>query len=123
MVWALGENWKAERLNLDWRGYFDEVTEKLTRYGLERNSEIIVGLSHEQSEKIDAGVGLLHIDGNHDFDAVGTDVRLYFPKLAPKAFVVFDDINWEGVKPHYRKARNSMDLVWETTGYGILRRS
>ncbi len=122
MIWALGENWREERLELDWGGFYNEVAGKLKKFDLENSSQIIVGLSHEVSEEIDFEIGLLHIDGNHDFDAVEKDVQLYFPKLAPRAFVVFDDTNWEGVAPHYSEAKKQMNVVWETTGYGILQR-
>lgn len=119
---ALGDDWKDKIASLDWNGYLHEVVHRVKQYGLEKHCDIVIGLSHEVPDRIEDGIDLLHIDGNHDFDAVALDVELYYPKLAPRAFVVFDDTNWEGVAPHYEDAKRTMDLVYEDVGWGILRR-
>jgi len=39
-------------------------------------------------------IALLHIDGNHDYEAVASDVALWAPKLAPGGWMVLDDYCW-----------------------------
>lgn len=122
MIKVLGEDWREKRLGLNWEGFHDEVISKITKFNLGECCEIIVGLSSEVHGQINFEIDLLHVDGNHDFDAVGDDVEHYFPKLSRNAFVVFDDIDWEGVRPHYEAAKRKMSVVWEAPGYGILKR-
>lgn len=39
-------------------------------------------------------IGLLHIDGNHDYNAVLQDVSLWSPYLAPGGWLILDDYTW-----------------------------
>lgn len=39
-------------------------------------------------------IALLHIDGNHDYRAVASDVARWAPKLAPGGWLVLDDYCW-----------------------------
>lgn len=39
-------------------------------------------------------ISILHIDGNHDEAAVAEDFALWSRRLAPGAWIVFDDYNW-----------------------------
>jgi len=39
-------------------------------------------------------VTFLHIDANHDYDKVVTDIRVWLPFLASENIVVFDDTSW-----------------------------
>jgi len=39
-------------------------------------------------------IALLHIDGNHDYQAVAADVALWAPKLAPGGWLILDDYCW-----------------------------
>lgn len=39
-------------------------------------------------------IALLHIDGNHDETAVAEDFGLWSRRLAPGAWIIFDDYNW-----------------------------
>lgn len=40
------------------------------------------------------GISFLHIDGNHDFDKVKADIRLWSSRLLPSAWIILDDYNW-----------------------------
>jgi hypothetical protein len=40
------------------------------------------------------GIALLHIDGNHDVEAVAADWAAWSPFLQPQAWIVFDDYCW-----------------------------
>jgi hypothetical protein len=37
---------------------------------------------------------VLHIDGNHDYEAVALDAELWLPFVAPNGWVIFDDYLW-----------------------------
>ncbi len=39
-------------------------------------------------------IALLHIDGNHDFDAVADDLNAWTPLVAPGGWIVVDDYLW-----------------------------
>ncbi|MBS4096584.1 MAG: class I SAM-dependent methyltransferase [Sulfuricella sp.] len=39
-------------------------------------------------------IALLHIDGNHDYRSVATDVALWAQKLAPGGWLILDDYCW-----------------------------
>jgi hypothetical protein len=39
-------------------------------------------------------IAVLHIDGNHDYDAVSLDSKLWLPLVAPNGWVIFDDYSW-----------------------------
>ena len=40
-------------------------------------------------------IGILHIDGNHDFDYVAADARDWVPHVKPGGWIVFDDYDWD----------------------------
>ena len=40
-------------------------------------------------------IGLLHIDGNHEYEHVLADVRDWVPLVKPGGWVVFDDYEWD----------------------------
>lgn len=39
-------------------------------------------------------ISVLHIDGNHAYEAVCADMAAWFPHLAPGAWIIFDDYIW-----------------------------
>jgi hypothetical protein len=39
-------------------------------------------------------IAVLHIDGNHDYEAVVLDADLWLPFVAPNGWVIFDDYLW-----------------------------
>ncbi len=46
-------------------------------------------------------IGLIHIDGNHDYAAVADDCRLWVPRIAPGGWLILDDYVWaHGDGPH-----------------------
>ncbi len=45
--------------------------------------------------KFSGQIACIHIDGNHDFEAVAEDCRLWLPHLAPGAWLILDDYVWE----------------------------
>jgi hypothetical protein len=60
--------------------------------GMRAHVTLIRGFSTEVAETWPGpSVGLLHVDGAHDYDAVVADVRAWEPHLAAEAVIVFDD--------------------------------
>lgn len=43
-------------------------------------------------------IDMLHIDGNHDYQAVKDDLENYFPLIKKDGFIVLDDTNWASVR-------------------------
>lgn len=56
---------------------------------------------------------MVHIDGNHDTEAVMKDVKLYSARLRRNGFLVLDDVSWDSVRPIYNQVAGSMHRVFE----------
>ena len=41
------------------------------------------------------GASVIHIDGNHGFDCIDEDCRLWRPRLMPGGWLIIDDYVWE----------------------------
>lgn len=84
---------------MDWDALYAEVTMRAKALGVEEHVRLIRATSADASSLIGAGtVDVLHIDGNHDREAVLFDVRTYLPKVRPGGFVLFDDAWWPSVQ-------------------------
>jgi predicted O-methyltransferase YrrM len=108
--------------------YAGEVLNQFTRFrqtlGLE---EVIVPLRmtfEEAVRHVPRGIELLHIDGLHSWRAVSRDFRTYRPLLAPKALVLFHDVNahFLGMRLFWLLAsrRYQTALVPFSCGLGVL---
>ena len=49
------------------------------------------GFSYDVHEQIDMPIDLLFVDGDHSFEGVMTDLRLYLPKMRPNSILVMHD--------------------------------
>jgi predicted O-methyltransferase YrrM len=95
-----------------WEHTYREVIARIDRYGLGGHVELLRMTSATAAARIpDRSVGLVHIDGNHDQDAVELDVRLYEPKLAPGGLLVLDDASWGSVRPVLEALRARLEPV------------
>lgn len=108
---------------LDFPKMYQNVFDLCLKLNLDDCSEIIREKSsraarHFQRDSID----MLHIDGNHDTKYVMEDVDLYFPLVRDGGFIVVDDIDWDSVKPAYRKLQELCDIVFDKGSYAILRK-
>jgi hypothetical protein len=61
---------------------------------------------------ITGSISILHIDGNHDEDAVAEDFSLWSPHVVPGGWIIFDDYQW----PHGNGPRLIADKM--ITNYG-----
>jgi SAM-dependent methyltransferase len=51
--------------------------------------------------RYEGAIGLLHIDGNHEYAHVAADARDWIPRVKPGGWIIFDDYQWDwgdGVK-------------------------
>ena len=98
----------------DWDGLYWGVQNLLVEEGLTSVARLIRERSEEAVHQFGPGtVDLVHIDGNHDGDAVADDLRLYRPLVRPGGFIVLDDASWASVRPVYEELRLRATLVTE----------
>jgi predicted O-methyltransferase YrrM len=106
----------------DWEGIYAAFLAMLDRYDLARWCRILRMTSTEAAPLIESGVGLIHIDGNHDRMKVEADLANYLPKLRPGGYLVIDDIGWTTIRPLYEELKNRMRLVYQAQDvWGCLR--
>lgn len=98
----------------DWNAMHDDVVGLIETLGCKDHCEIVRATSAAAVDGFDAGsIDVLHIDGNHDTDAVRADVDAYRPKLAPGAFIVLDDASWPSVRPVHAELSTDGERVFE----------
>jgi predicted O-methyltransferase YrrM len=96
-----------------WEETYQEVLQRIDAFGLAAHCEILRTTSAEAAATIpDASVGLVHVDGNHDRDAVQRDVEQYLPKLQPGGFLALDDASWSSVRPILEELRGELEPVF-----------
>jgi len=78
---------------------YKEMTNNLGMLGLSDFVEIIKDTSMNVVQKWNKPVGLIFIDGSHEYDDVRNDLR-YWMKFVPKGGVIciHDSLKWEGPK-------------------------
>jgi predicted O-methyltransferase YrrM len=107
---------REQRRNRDWNAIYAGMLQMLEDNSLSASSRILRMTSAEAADVIEAGVGLVHIDGNHDYLKVQSDIARYVPKLKPGGYLVLDDIGWPTIQPQYYELRKSMAVIYEDPG-------
>ncbi|MEA2973432.1 MAG: hypothetical protein QOG82_1890 [Actinomycetota bacterium] len=98
----------------DWDGLHRGVLALIHEEGLGDVARILRQRSDEAAAGFGSGtLDLVHIDGNHDADAVAGDLARYRPLVRPGGYVVLDDVSWESVRPVYDDLCRSAHLVRE----------
>jgi predicted O-methyltransferase YrrM len=69
--------------------YFETARQKLARYGLGDRVTLLRSNSLEYPWK--EPIAILHIDADHEYQAVWNDIQKYIPFLVVDGIVVFDD--------------------------------
>ena len=74
-------------------------------------------------------ISLLHIDGNHSFEAVKSDVEKWCPLVIPGGWIIFDDYNWSYgkgpstvVDDYLRKNLNMLEIAFFCGGAMFVKR-
>lgn len=101
LVWAVDHHrGSAEhRARLGEVNTYPEFRTNIARAGLLTRVVPMVMESEEAARRIVLGsVGLLFVDGSHDYESVANDIARWTPSLRPEASVVFDDMAFPGVQ-------------------------
>jgi glycosyltransferase involved in cell wall biosynthesis len=65
-------------------------------------------------------IDMLHIDGNHDTQAVQADVDAYIPLVRDGGFIVVDDVHWESVRRVYHLLEQKYPVIFNNGYFAIL---
>lgn len=95
-----------------WEDLYDSVRLQLEQRELTTYCRLDRRTSSEAATDIPpSSIELLHIDGNHDRDAVASDLALYLPKMRLGGFVAMDDITWPSIQPLFEEVAARQELV------------
>jgi hypothetical protein len=90
--------------------YYDAMA----TYGLlARRNSLIAMRSGPAAAYVPNGIGLLLIDGGHDYEICQQDLLLYLPKMAPGGVVAVDDVWYESVR------RACDEFPWRNAGFVV----
>lgn len=99
----------------DFDALFRDVQGLRKQHALQRHTKLVRRTSKSAARKFreeEISFGLIHIDGNHDKQAVLDDVRAYLPLLEAGGFLVMDDISWSSIKPAVDEVQATLPLVY-----------
>lgn len=77
-----------------WERLYTQVQERFAHYP---NVEIVRLWSHEAAKQLPNDLDFVYIDGNHSYEGVAADLRLWVPKVREGGWVMGDDWNTTGV--------------------------
>lgn len=83
------ERVSKDRLNP--QGKYRRYVKTMRERGLQDRCVALVGYSHHVAPAVADRIGLLLVDGNHEYSSVSRDLALFAPKLLPGGFVFLDD--------------------------------
>lgn len=103
-------------------GQEESYRDALRRTGIADRVDVRVGYSHEQVASVAAGLGMLWIDGDHEYAAARRDFDEWFPLLADGGWFAMHDAvaGWPGTVQLARElvaGRDDLDdvgIVWLT---------
>jgi hypothetical protein len=99
---------------IDWEAMYREVSDGIGHWKMGDSARLIRKRGEEAADLFaGATIDLLHVDGNHDREAVARDVELYMPHLREGGYLVMDDIAWPSVRPVYEELQPRHELVFE----------
>jgi cephalosporin hydroxylase len=73
------------------KGRYKRYLKTMQDRGLEHRCLPLVAYSQDAAAVVPDRIGLLIIDGNHEYESVAGDLALYSPKVLPGGFVFLDD--------------------------------
>ncbi|WP_146062718.1 class I SAM-dependent methyltransferase [Aeromonas hydrophila] len=77
----------------------DGLVDIINSNGLEQYAQVIRACSKDVYENFtDQSIDFIHIDGNHDYSCVTSDIHLYLPKVKVGGVIIMDDTDWHGVQ-------------------------
>lgn len=76
-------------------GSYEKYLQNMRDRGLEDRCLPLVGFSQHAAAAVPDRIGLLIVDGNHEYESVERDLALYAPKVLPGGFIFLDDYTEE----------------------------
>lgn len=77
---------------------FEEFKRNLKSANVLENVKIVRKASRDALDDVPDKIGMLWIDGSHEYKDVYDDFKLWFPRLIEGGHVLFHDSKWPGVK-------------------------
>lgn len=106
--------------SVDWTALHGDLIEAISRRGLGERAHLIRRRSRDAADAFAAApIDMLHIDGNHDHEAVKADVELFMPHMADGGLLVMDDVSWPTIRPVYESLVNEHELLLALTEKGV----
>jgi predicted O-methyltransferase YrrM len=112
---------------VDWDGLYTSVLRQVEQRELAAHCRLDRRTSADAASDIPpASIELLHIDGNHDGDAVASDLALYLPKMRHGGLVMMDDVSWPSIQPLFETVAARQQVVHRvcdagTDDFGVVR--
>lgn len=112
------ESWPE---TVDWEDMYQEVRAAMMRLELDDQARIIRARSEDVADEF-AGtpIDLLHVDGNHDRDAVRRDLDLYMPHMRDGSILVMDDVGWPSVRSTYEEIAAEHEVLFRLTEGAVM---
>ena len=105
---------------VDWTALHDDLIQHISRWGLQERARLIRKRSQDAARAFTAdSIDLLHIDGNHDREAVEADVDMLLPQVADGGLLVMDDVSWPTIRPVYESLLERHELLLALTEKGL----
>ena len=70
---------------------YDAFQRTLTEFNIEQVATIHRAASHEVGKTFETPIGLLWVDGGHEYECVRQDIADFGPHVRPGGFAIFDD--------------------------------
>lgn len=115
---ANDEWWSA----LDYEAIHRGFLAALGLFGVAGNTRILRMTDTEALPRFTTGqIDLLHVDGNHSPEVSMRYIRQWGPKLAPRAHLVMDDIDWPTQRDTVAELRRGYDTIREEKTWAVYR--
>ncbi len=72
-------------------GSYEKYIQTMRDRGLEDRCVPLIAFSQHAAAAVPDRIGLLIVDGNHEYESVERDLALYAPKVLPGGFILLDD--------------------------------
>jgi hypothetical protein len=104
---------------VDWDGIYEDVRAGMRRWEVEDRARLLRARSEDVAGEFEgAPIDLLHVDGNHDREAVARDLDLYLPLMRDGGLLVMDDVGWPSVRSAYEELAERHQPLFRITESG-----
>jgi len=104
---------------VDWDGIHAEVLAGIERWDAGTHAHLLRARSEDVAGQLaNLPIDMLHVDGNHDRDAVNHDLELYLPLMRDRGILVMDDVGWPSVRPAFETLAERHQTLFRLTESG-----